>query len=167
MIKNIKDLNEKEIESFKNQYFEYFQDLSVMKMKSETIANIKKNLLKSRSMTYVNTMLERINSGARIGYAYVVDDETFGFIVGRVYSDDKTGWISHIYIDNSVTALQKRTIILEMYRALSQDFKKAGVTKVTSEVSYFNPKELDALETLDFSLEEEYHDNSVLYGKKL
>lgn len=167
MIKNIKDLDEKEIESFKSQYFEYFQGLTVIKTKSETVANIKKNLLKSRSIAYVKTMLERIKSGARIGYAYVADGEIFGFIVGRVYGEDKTGWISHISVDHSVTALQKRAIIMEMYRALSQDFKKAGVTKVTSEVSYFDPKELDALETLDFIPEEEYPDNSVLYGKKL
>ena len=167
MIKNINELNEKELNSFKNQYFDYFQKLAVMKTESETVANIKKNLLKRRCMTYVNTMLERIKSGARIGYAYVADDEIFGFIVGRVYGEDKTGWISHISVDHSVTALQKRAIIMEMYRALSQDFKKAGVTKVTSEVSYFDPKELDALETLDFTPEEEYPDSSVLYGKKL
>ena len=166
MLKNVRDLNEKEIISLKAAYKKYFDEYAARPVPG--FMNKLHNFnIKINSTTYVNMMLEKLlNDDDRVGIVDISGLDINAFISGRIY-EDGAAWISHFYIDRELYGNVRRNVTLTIFQAFAKMLKEHKAKTVQTEASYYDPRFIDALETLYFEQKEEYEDDAVLYEKQL
>ena len=167
LIKSIKEIHDtKELQELKKMYINYFKEYHNM-TKNPIIAMFS-NKMTDYNEVYADEMLYRIRHDDYVGYAYYEgDSDLVGFISGRYDYADR-GWISHFYVKRmDLNSAYEKKIAFELFKEISLEFKRMGLTKVATEVNKREYSYRDILYSLNFDEIEEYDNGVIDFGREL
>lgn len=167
MIKNIKDLNNIQLEQFKLLYTKYFVEEA--KRTELGFSLLYELITKKHSKALVESIVKRFDEDNYLGYTYIDDGKVLGFIVGwdEGFDPAKITEAYMAYKPEDKDYLFKNLIVQNLYHRLLLDFKSRGRSKVTIEASTYNRTLSFIAQDSSFTKLEEYPDSYVEYEKQL
>ena len=167
MIKNIKDLNNIQLEQFKLLYTKYFVEEA--KRTDLGFSLLFELVTKKNSKTIVESIVKQFDEGNYLGYVYIEDNKVLGFIVGLDEGVDpaKITETYMAYKPEHKNYLFKNIIFQNLYHRLLLDFKERGRTKVFIEASTYNRSLTSIAISNAYTKIQEYPDSYVEYEKHI
>ena len=159
MVKEINDLNLVELKQLKRLYTKYF--LEEAKITQLGFPLLYELITKRRTKVLVDEMLERINYGEFLGFAFVEDEIVKGFITG-CDANQTTAIITEAYVPHDDSRVS-----MELYKKIAISFKNRGKKTVTIEKSFYDEIIMRLIIDNDFEAIDKYQDGYALYEKHL